>query len=155
MFFCYVPPPFFELGGWEGNLGLPYGKVWSFEPCLLSTIQTACIGLMRTLVETGEDSSSSSPEVTSSSSFRQLFVSLLPGILSRLARVALEPTLLHSGIKVGMGVFTLYLFWQESLLIGVSEPESLFSAVAVAVSNGGLLWLHLDTRQIWSTTVLN
>ena len=30
-----------------------------------------------------------------------------------------------------------------------------FSAVAVAVSNGGLLWLHLDTRQIWSTTVLN
>jgi hypothetical protein len=48
---------------------------------------------MRTLVERGEE-----PDVTSS--FGQLFVGMLPGILSRLARVALEPSLMLSGIKV-------------------------------------------------------
>jgi hypothetical protein len=74
--------------------------------------QTASIALIRALLAAAENSSSPEvtssflPEVTSSflpevrSSFRQMFGSLLPGILSRLGRVALEPTLLHSGIKV-------------------------------------------------------
>jgi hypothetical protein len=57
--------------------------------------KSGCIGLMQSLLETAEDSSA---EV--SCSFRRLFAVLLPGILSRLARVVLDPALLHSGIKV-------------------------------------------------------
>jgi hypothetical protein len=91
-----------------------------FEFTLL--FQTASIALIRALFAAAENSSS--PEVTSPflpevrSSFRQMFGSLLPGILSRLARVALEPTLLHSGIKV-LPMFLVYARGLENLTSGL------------------------------------